>query len=367
MQCIMGWSLTIGRIAGTAIRLHFTFLLFLAWIGIADYLAGGPAAAAASVVFIILVFACVVAHEFGHILMARRFGIKTPEVILSPIGGIANMDRIPDVPMQELLVAIAGPLVNVAIGLALFAGLGLDTGALSNLDFEKASLLERLTLVNISLVLFNLVPAFPMDGGRVLRALLAMRFDAGKATQIAARVGQGFSFLFVLLGLFYSPILMLVGIFIYFAAAAEEQTAAFTSFARNLLVKDAMEAAPITLDQSARLADAVDKLLATPQRDFPIIDDAGQVIGILDREAMLAGLHRGGADTVVREIMRKTEAMPQDLPLVEAFSRMRSRGSKAEAVADRGGRLVGVLTFENIAEMMMVENIKPGWSFTRRS
>ena len=263
----MGWSLTIGRVAGTEIRLHFTFLLFLAWIAIADYLANGPAAAVDSVVFIVLVFLCVTLHEFGHILMGRRFGVRTPDVILSPIGGIANMERIPQVPAQELLVAIAGPAVNVVIALLLMALFGIGPGDIINIDFDRASLAERLVLVNATLVAFNLVPAFPMDGGRVLRALLAMRMEMPRATAIAARIGQFFAFLFVTLGLFYNPILMLVGIFIYFAAASEEQSAAFTGFARSLKVRDAMEPSPATLQRTARLSQAVDMLLATPQRD----------------------------------------------------------------------------------------------------
>ena len=162
----MNWSLTIGRIAGTNIRLHVTFLIFLAWIGIADYLAGGPAAAVQSIVFILLVFLCVTLHEFGHIAMARRFGVNTPRVILSPIGGIAAMERMPDKPRQELLVAIAGPLVNVVIALVLMAALGLGPVLLTTAGFDQGSLAERLLLVNIMLVVFNLIPAFPRDGGR---------------------------------------------------------------------------------------------------------------------------------------------------------------------------------------------------------
>lgn len=366
MQRIMGWSITLGRIAGTAIKLHFTFLLFLLWIGIADYLASGPSAAIATVSFIILIFACVVAHEFGHILVARRFGVKTPEVILSPIGGMANMERIPEDPAQELLIAIAGPLVNVAIAAILMIGGGIAVQDLTSIAFEKATLLERLALVNVTLVLFNVIPAFPMDGGRVLRALLAMKMGAAKATALAARIGQGFAFIFVLLGLFYSPILMLVGIFVYFAAGSEEQTAALNSFARNLKVSDAMEPSPVSLLRTAPLSEAVDRLLASPQREFPVVDDAGRVIGLLDRETMLAGLRQSGPDVAVGEVMRDTEVLAHDLSLIEAINRMRSRGAKAEAVADGSGKAAGVLTFENIAEMMMVDSVKPGWRFARR-
>ena len=186
----MGWSLTIGGIAGTDIRLHFTFLLFLIWIGVTDYLMRGAAAALDTVVFILLVFLCVTLHEFGHIAMARRFGIKTPQVVLSPIGGIASLERMPEKPKQELLVAIAGPLVNVVIALLLMAGFGIGLTGIDVSGFDTATLAERLLVVNVVLVLFNMVPAFPMDGGRVLRALLAMNMGMPKATALAARIGR---------------------------------------------------------------------------------------------------------------------------------------------------------------------------------
>jgi Zn-dependent protease len=363
---IMGWSLTVGRIAGTAIRLHFTFLLFLIWIAAADYAVGGSAAAISSVVFILLVFLCVTLHEFGHIIMARRFGVNTPEVILSPIGGIANMERMPEKPSEELLVAIAGPLVNVAIALALMIVTGIGFSEIGALDFEKVSLTERLILVNVTLVLFNLIPAFPMDGGRVLRALLAMNMGLPQATALAARIGQGFAFLFVLLGLFYNPILMLVGIFIYFAATSEEQSAAFTGFASSLKVADAMEHSSVTLPRHSALSEAIDMLLSTPQRDFPVTDEAGQVIGILDRDAMLAGLRAHGGEVQVGNVMRPSNPLPSDLSLTEAFARLRSKNARAEAVTDAAGRVTGILTLENIGEMMMIENAKPGWRFARR-
>lgn len=362
----MGWSLTLGSIAGTAVRLHFTFLLFLAWIGVSDYVAGGPAAALDSVSFIILVFLCVALHEFGHIFMARRFGVKTPEVILSPIGGIANMERIPEAPAQELLVAIAGPLVNVVIAILLMAGFGIGQDQLLAMSFETATLAERLTLVNISLVIFNLIPAFPMDGGRILRALLAMNMGAAKATELAARIGQGFAFLFVLLGLFYNPILMLVGVFIYFAAASEEQTASFNSFARDLRVRDAMEVSAVTVPAGSPVSKAVDALLSVPQRDFPVVDEAGRLVGLIGRDGIVSGLQQSGAETPVADLMRKAQPLRADMPLVEAFGELRRRGSKAEVVIGPDGLVAGLLTLENIAEMMMIENARPGWRFVRR-
>lgn len=362
----MGWSLTIGRIAGTSIRLHFTFLLFLAWIGISDYLARGPAAAASSLAFIVLVFVCVCAHEFGHILMGRHFGIRTPEVILSPIGGIANMERLPDVPSQELLVSIAGPLVNVVIAAVLIAAGGLSLGGLLNITFEQASLLERLALVNASLVVFNLIPAFPMDGGRVLQALLAMGLGQARATQIAARIGQIFAFVFVLAGLFFNPMLMLIGGFIYLAATAEEQTASFRSFAEGLDVSAAVERAAVVLPQTAPLSDAVEALLSTPQRLFPVADDQGRPAGLLDRDTLLAALKQQNDTSAIATVMRPCAVVRDGDPLIGAVNNMRAAGAKAEIVVDQEGRIAGLLTIENIAEMLMVHGVDPAFDFRRR-
>lgn len=361
----MNWSLTIGSIAGTRIRLHLTFLIFLAWIGIADYLAGGASAAVQSIVFILLVFFCVTLHEFGHIMMARHFGVNTPQVILSPIGGIAAMERMPEKPGQELLVALAGPLVNVAIGAVLLAA-GTSFAGLGTQSFDSLTLAQRLLLVNVMLVLFNLIPAFPMDGGRVLRAVLAMNMGPLRATALAARIGQGFAVLFFVLGLVWNPVLMFVGVFIYFAAGAEEQQAAFTDFASRLTAQDAMEPSPIVLAVGQPVSDAIDALLSSPQKEFPVVDGARRIVGLLDRDAMILGLRDRGAATPVGEVMRDCEPLRPEVPLPEAYARMRQRGDAAAVVADAAGRVLGVLTVENVAEMMLVEGARPGWAFRRR-
>ena len=361
----MNWSLTIGSIAGTKVRLHLTFLIFLAWIGVADYLAGGASAAVQSIMFILLVFACVTLHEFGHIMMARRFGVNTPQVILSPIGGIAAMERMPENPRQELLVAIAGPLLNVAIAAILLAA-GTSFAGLGSQSFDSLTLAQRLLLVNVMLVLFNLIPAFPMDGGRVLRAVLAMNMGPPRATALAARIGQGFAVVFFVLGLFWNPVLMFVGIFIYFAAGAEEQQAAFTGFASRLTVRDAMEPSPVVLAADQPVSDAIDALLSSPQKEFPVVDGAGRIAGLLDRDAMILGLRDRGAATPVGEVMRDCQPLRPEVPLPEAYARMRQRGNSAEVVADAAGHVLGVLTAENVAEMMLVEGARPGWTFRRR-
>src|SRR6266700_1528127 len=212
----MSWSLNIGSIAGTQVRVHITFLLFLGWIFAASWVSEGSQAAWAGLAFMVLLFTCVLAHEFGHIFTARAFGVATPDVTLLPIGGLARLERIPEKPQEELLIAIAGPLVNVVIayGLVLLAGAHLNMSDLATVESTKVSLIDRLAAVNLFLALFNMIPAFPMDGGRVLRALLASRLGFVRATEIAALIGQGCAFALGFIGLFWNPILIFIAIFV---------------------------------------------------------------------------------------------------------------------------------------------------------
>ena len=251
----MRWSLTIGRFGGTAVKIHVTFLLLLAWIGFSAWQQGGPAAARDSLVFIILIFVCVVLHEFGHILVARRYGVQAQEVTLLPIGGVASMQALPEKPSQEFAIAIAGPAVNFAIALVLLAALGQFNAAdLQRLDDPQVSLLARLADANLFLAVFNLIPAFPMDGGRVLRALLAMKIGRARATRIAASVGQAFAFGLGFLGLFGNPLLIFIAIFVYMAAAGEAQDSIMRGMLTGLSVADAMETRFASLPITAMVA-----------------------------------------------------------------------------------------------------------------
>ncbi len=188
----MAWSFPIGRFAGSEVRIHVTFFLLLAWIGIVHYQRGGAAAAAEGLLFILAIFACVIAHEFGHALAARRYGIRTPDITLLPIGGLARLERMPEKPGEEIVVALAGPAVNfvLAILLILLLGARFDLAALEEIENPAAGFFARLAAVNVFLALFNLIPAFPMDGGRVLRAFLAHRLGYARGTQIASTVGR---------------------------------------------------------------------------------------------------------------------------------------------------------------------------------
>src|SRR6185312_5609684 len=301
----MRWSITIGRIAGTAVKIHITFILFLAWIAFSAWNRGGAAAALDSTLFIVLLFACVVLHEFGHIAAARRYGIKTPEVTLLPIGGVASLQRLPSEPAQELVVALAGPAVNLVIGLALIAALGsAHFGDLERIDDPKLSLLGRLAIANVFLVVFNLIPAFPMDGGRVLHALLAMRVGAARATEIAARIGQALAFGLGFLGLFGNPLLLFIAIFVYIAAGGEAQMSAAREALKGVSAAEAMETrfTPVSIDAS--LGQAVDALLATAQDEFPVVDAFMKPVGLLTRDDILAAVREHGREEPAATFMR---------------------------------------------------------------
>lgn len=218
----MPWSYRIARIAGIDVRIHATFLLLPLYFGFMEWRVEGPEAAARSVFFILLLFLCVLLHEFGHALAGRRYGIRTPDITLLPIGGVARMESIPDKPSQELVIALAGPAVNVGIVAILAPVLIFTGGVFSGPATETRLLLHNLVLVNTGLLAFNLIPAFPMDGGRVFRALLAMRWSWTRATIIAARTGQGVAILFGLAALWDSnPLLLLVALFVFSGAQQE--------------------------------------------------------------------------------------------------------------------------------------------------
>jgi Zn-dependent protease len=220
-------SFKIATIAGIEVRIHLTFLLLLGWIWFTYYQVGGLPGATQGVLFTLALFACVLLHEFGHAFAARAFGISTPDITLLPIGGVARLSRIPDKPWQELVVAVAGPLVNVVIALVLLSVVHVRSGVdqLEDLESPRAELLSQLVSVNVMLIVFNMIPAFPMDGGRVLRALLAMKLPYLRATQIAAWIGQAVAIVFVVLGLLGRPLLMFIGFFIFMGAQQEAHMA----------------------------------------------------------------------------------------------------------------------------------------------
>ncbi len=354
----MSWSFPIGRLFGSEVRIHVTFFLLLAWIGIAHYQTGGMPAAIEGVGFIVAIFACVVAHEFGHAIAARRYGIRTPDITLLPIGGLARLERMPENPRQEIVVALAGPAVNVVIAALLIAFMNarFDVQALQRLEDPGVGFLVRLASVNIFLVLFNLIPAFPMDGGRVLRAILAFWYPRPQATNLAARVGQALAFVFGFFGLMGNPMLLFIAIFVYLAATAEAQSVGLQDVSRHLGAGDAMITRFEALGPNATVADAAELLLRTTQHEFPVLDGGQRLRGILTRNAMIEALSGSGPRTPVIEAMTQVPTVPLGARLEEALRLLQGRGAPAVGVVDGQGRLAGYLTSENVGELMMVEN-----------
>jgi Zn-dependent protease/CBS domain-containing protein len=358
----MSWSLNIGKVAGTVVRVHLTFLLFLAWIFAASYAQGGAATAWDTLLFMVLLFLCVLLHEFGHIFTARAFGVTTPYVTLLPIGGVAQLERIPEEPWQEFLVAIAGPLVNVAITLLLVVvgGAHLTTTAAAAVDNMQISMIDRLAAVNLLLALFNLIPAFPMDGGRVLRAALASKLGYVRATEIAAAIGQFVAFALGFIGLMYNPILIFIAIFVYLAASSEAHMVALRAASRGVPVSYAMMTQFATLAPQAHIDEAVQTLLATSQGEFPVVDDAGKPVGLLDRDALIRALKTLGPDARVAEAMNaELPTVSQRVTLEQAFKLLQEKRAPAVGVTDATGKLTGLVTSETIAEMMMLHEALP--------
>jgi Zn-dependent protease/CBS domain-containing protein len=355
----MGWSWRIGRIAGVDVYVHPTFLLLLLWVALAHFFAHHDVAEAVfGLGFILALFGIVVLHELGHALMARRFGVRTRDITLLPIGGVARLERIPQEPWQELAIAIAGPAVNVVMAAGIFLGLvlaqGLSLSPPQTVFRVGGGFLQQLLWVNVSLVVFNMVPAFPMDGGRVLRALLAMRFDYVRATQIAATVGQGFALAFGLLGLFYNPLLILIAVFVWIAGAQEAGVVVMRSALGDIPVMRAMITDFQALAPADRLSSAVDHLLGGFQQDFPVVED-GRCVGVLTRNDLTAALARSGPETLVGEVMQRDfiTADPREM-LQTAFARLQEGHSRTLPVV-RDGRLLGLLTAENLAEVLMIQ------------
>lgn len=359
----MRWSFALVRILGTEIRIHVTFLLLVAWYAYVSYRMGGEEAAITAAIFLLLVFVCVLLHEFGHILQARRYGIRTPEVLLSPIGGLARLERMPEEPMQELKVALAGPAVTLIIALALGAWLAATGGLPTVFVFDPAheSLVTALFRVNVILLLFNLLPAFPMDGGRVLRALLASRRGIVSGTRIAARIGQVFAMAFGLLGLFFNPFLIIIAGFIYLAAEAEAQAVETRAAGRGVSASEMMITDLRMLRVYATLEEAVQVLLAGEQREFPVVDNDGRLEGLLTRENLIRGLSQHGPGATAGMVMTTGfEPVGPRAAFEEVLERLRGARLTALPVVDEARHVVGLITADNITDLLMVRRHWPG-------
>lgn len=354
----MKWSWKLGRFAGIDVYIHATFWLLIGWIALSHILQGDPLTQTlAGLAFILALFACVVLHEFGHALTARRYGIQTRDITLLPIGGVARLERMPEQPIQELWVALAGPAVNVVIAALLFAFLTLTNALepLERLGVASGSFIERLLVVNVMLVLFNMLPAFPMDGGRVVRALLAMRMEYTRATQIAASLGQAMAFLFGFIGLFTNPFLLFIAFFVWIGAAQEASMVQMKTALGGIPVHRTMLTDFRALSPRDSLTRAIELILAGSQHDFPVTDDH-RIVGILTRDRLLTALAQYPHDTPVADVMqREFTTVDYGEMLDLALIKLETCACQTLAVT-RYGELVGLVTKDNIGEFLMIQS-----------
>ena len=354
----MRYSLGIGKIAGITVYLHWTFLILVGWIMIGTLQAGaGWADTVWSLLFLAAIFLCITFHEVGHALMARRFGISTRDITLLPIGGLARMEALPEKPKEELLIALAGPAVNLVIALILLPVVRtLDTDlALSHIG--AANFIAALLAVNVWLAVFNLIPAFPMDGGRVFRALLAFRTGYVRATRTAAAVGQVLAMVFVFGGFALNPFLIFIGLFIFLGAQAEAGIVETRFALRDHTVRDVLMHEVPTIDDTASMRDAACRLLNSQNKNFLVLHE-GQPVGIITRQDIITTLRTHGELALVRDaIDTKLEYLSSGMPLDKAWSKMQSAHKPMMLVMDEG-QIKGAVDEESIEELILIHTAR---------
>ncbi|MFA7342694.1 MAG: site-2 protease family protein [Terrimicrobiaceae bacterium] len=339
----MRWSYKVARVAGIDVKIHVTFLLVLAWFGVVYWKESGVQGAVEGVGFTLLLFLCVLLHEFGHAFAARAYGIRTPDITLLPIGGVARLERMPDKPVQELVVAVAGPAVNVLIALVLFAFLAAKVrmSDFTDIDHAGGGLLESLLVMNVGLVAFNALPAFPMDGGRVLRALLAMVMDHTRATLIAARIGQALAVVFAVVSFLGPGMLLFIAVFVFAGAQQELAYARFRAGGAKRKVSDVMFSGYSAIPTETPVAHALALARASGQGVFPVVDRGLRATGIVStqdlEQAMSGGLGVRPVDDLVRPVTR----VRIDDPLTAAMAASPPR--VPVVVENPSGQIVGLL------------------------
>lgn len=364
----MKWSLYIGKFAGIKVYIHWTFAILLAWIFIQYYHEGGWNMGLMGVLFILALFGCVTLHEFGHALVAKQYNFPTQRITLLPIGGVSQFDRMPEKPIQEFWVAVAGPAVNVVIAAALYLYLHFS-GKMPELqdlrEMKGFHFLFFLFVSNIMLVVFNLIPAFPMDGGRVLRALLSFSLDRSTATKVAASIGQFLAIVFVFVGIFYNIWLIFIGIFIYLGAGGEaymEQTKIVLS---GYKVRDALMTRFITLAPTDNIAKAIKLLLEGQDQEF-LVGDGDNIAGVISKKEIIKAASQFDEKLSVSNVMRRDfPAFQPDMPLQDVYLKMMTTDHLLCPVFE-DGHLLGVLDRENINELLQIrEALKAHLSYKR--
>lgn len=360
---MLKWSLYMGSFSGIRLYIHWTFLLLIGWGLIGDIARRGFPEGLLTVAFILAAFLCVTLHEFGHAITARKYRIRTKNITLLPIGGLANMERMPKDPLHEFKVAIAGPMVNVFLAIILYIIISIADKVPSPEEMKSIEgvtsrwFLFHLFVVNALLALFNLLPAFPMDGGRVFRALLSLRMSRHRATRISAQVGQFIAILFVFIGLFFHLFLVFIGIFIFLGANAESIYDSTSSVLERYKVRDVIMTHYTPLSPYETLENAVEHLLEGQDTDF-LVSEGHAVRGVLSRSDIFQGLKTYGKDGRVMKVMRTDfHPLTPEMDLHSVYQDMSQGGATVHPVFDDQDRLIGILNKENVQELLMVREI----------
>jgi Zn-dependent protease/CBS domain-containing protein len=345
------WTWNLGHIAGIELRVHLTLVLLLVWIA-ASYAVQGSSLgeSALGIALVVALFAVIVVHELGHALVARRYGIKTRDIMLLPIGGIASLERMPERPQQELAVALVGPVINLALAGLIWLGIQLAGGstAVSEATTIRGALATQLLWINVVLAIFNLIPAFPMDGGRALRALLAIWLGREKATDIAAGLGKVCAVVMGIAGVFFNPFLILIAAVVWFGASQERALVHLRHALAGVPVSAAMLRRVGAVSPEQRLEDAATLMVSGGQNQVPVIDH-GRPVGVLTRGDVASGLARSGPDArVATAPTHEVVTVEPGDPLDRVLDRLRETPDAVAVVVDHG-EAVGMVTAETLA------------------
>jgi Zn-dependent protease/CBS domain-containing protein len=351
-----GWSFPAGRLFGVDIRIHVTFLFLLGFVWFSESLTMGVSGPGRGLALVSIIFGCVIVHELAHAVVAKRSGIIVRSIILLPIGGVTLMEDPspgePD-PSRDIRVAVAGPLINLII--AAIAGVVILSFApqvkLWAQPYVHATNLPRsLFWSNLFLGAFNLLPAYPMDGGRILRAVLAERIDYVHATRRAVTVGQVFAMLLMMVGLVWNAWLVLIGFFLFVGAQLEDRSAVFQSVLETVHMEDVMLTQFSILSPADTLEDALSKAVHTLQDDFPVVRGM-EMVGVINKARIVDALRRDGNGYVQPAMVRSFEVAKRTDSLADAFRKLHGRGLSMIPVVDMG-RLVGIVTLQNLTHSM---------------
>src|SRR5918994_962380 len=366
---LMGGSFKIGRFSGIDVKVHWTFLLLLAFFAFLGYQTSGSLAGALTpTALIVALFICVLLHEFGHSLVAQRLGLEIHSITLLPIGGVSNLESLPEKPSDEVKISVAGPLVSVVLAL-IFFGVGLLLGAVPRVPTDLftgvgsvGQFCFSLGFLNAVLAVFNLLPAFPLDGGRILRGLLATRLGAVRATNVSSVVGQVFAAAFFLIGLLSGDFLLaLVAVFVFFGASGEAQMVKQRELTSGLTVSDVMGTKPRseTVTPNHTFGEVLDSVIPGYQEDFPVVDDGGNLVGMLTRDEIMTAAHSPERYQSVRDLMKtNVPTISSRADLFEDGLRILQQSGLRALPVTENGELVGMLTIEDVGQASLLRPLR---------